>query len=118
MKLRRLYLLLAFVGAVVPYYFFFMYGVEDGFGPAGLLRAMASDALTLAFFSDVAISSVAFWPFLYREAQRHQIAYWWVLIVVNVVVGLSCALPLFLYLRRKKRDEMKRSYAYGAQPKA
>jgi len=40
-----------------------------------------------------------FWIFVNREAQRREIRVPWVYLVVNLLLGLSVGLPLFLYVR-------------------
>jgi hypothetical protein len=47
----------------------------------------------------VIVSSIALWVFIFREASKRSIRLWWICLVANLVVGVSLALPLFLWLR-------------------
>jgi len=55
------------------------------------------------------ISSVVFVGFLLRESRRYSIAHWWAYLVALATVGLSFALPLFLYARERGRETEARS---------
>jgi hypothetical protein len=57
----------------------------------------ASSADTVDLFT----SSFVFWIFLLKEGTKLQMKFLWVYIVVNLIIGLSCALPLFLGMRLK-----------------
>ncbi len=53
-----------------------------------------------AFFgADVVISSLVLWAFVYQETRQRRILLWWLCLVANLAVGVSLALPLFLWLR-------------------
>jgi hypothetical protein len=51
------------------------------------------------FAVDVLISILVFWVWSYADARQHQIKNWWVVLPAGFMVGLSLALPLYLYLR-------------------
>ena len=46
------------------------------------------------------ISSLVFWLSVYQESERCQIPNAWLFVVANLLVGVSFALPLFLYFRQ------------------
>lgn len=91
--MRTVYLLLAIVGAIVPYVFFTQYFARTGYGLGDFVAAGFANGAAGGFTADVLISSVVFWTWLVsRRAPRV-----WLYVLVNLGIGLSCALPLYLY---------------------
>ena len=93
--MRYAFLLLAIIGAVVPYIFFLMYFTEHGIALEDFIGALFSNGASGGFTSDVLISSLVFWLFLVKE----NVSRIWVYVLINLTIGLSCALPLYLYVR-------------------
>lgn len=103
--LQRFYLIAAIVGAIAPYATYFGYLAYFP-GTSGALGLVWGSAISSATLVDFTISCVVFWPFLIVEAKRLGIRHAWLLIPANLIIGLSFALPAFLYLR--ERTLMKR----------
>lgn len=99
--MSRIYLLLAILGAVVPYVFFIDWFRSQGFGLQDFVAGGFVNGAAGGFTADVLISSLAFWIWL---ASR-KTAQLWQYIVVNLLIGLSCALPLYLY-RQARASEL------------
>lgn len=96
---KTLYLLGAIIGTVVPYYFLIQFFLQNGFDLALFVQqAFASPAASM-FTVDLFISSFVFWVFLFAEGRRLSMSNLWAFVVLNLLVGLSLALPLFLYFR-------------------
>jgi hypothetical protein len=58
-----------------------------------------------AFFGvDVIVTSLVLWVFVYAEGRRLGMKHLWVYVVANLAVGVSLALPLFLYVRVSKLE--------------
>ena len=53
------------------------------------------------FTTDLLITSVAFWIWSFGEARAHGMKRWWAYVIATLVVGLSFAVPLFLYVRAR-----------------
>jgi hypothetical protein len=97
--MKRTYAILCLLGALLPYWFFLPFLLEHGLN-IPLLVAQIFATPTAAFFStDVLLSSLALWAFIYFETRKRPIKYWWLSVLANLVVGVSLALPLFLLLR-------------------
>ncbi|RIV80189.1 DUF2834 domain-containing protein [Aurantiacibacter xanthus] len=60
------------------------------------LSAGASAGLS----TDVLISIAVFWVWSRIDAQRHSVRNWWLVLPAGAFVGLSLALPLYLYFRQ------------------
>lgn len=93
--MKHLFLALAILGAVIPWAFLLGYFAEAGLGISGFLAALFANGAAGGATADLLIASVAFWVFLL--AQRAQRV--WLYILVNLTIGLSCALPLYFYFR-------------------
>lgn len=92
--MRAVYLLLAITGAVVPYTFYIPY-FSDGPGMGQILETLFSNGLTGGFTADLTIASITFWVFVFHSGVKRP----WLYVLLNLAVGLSCALPAFLFAR-------------------
>jgi hypothetical protein len=99
--MKTAYLILAVVGAIVPYIFFVQF-MASGAPPDAFVRQLFATAPAGGFTADLVITSIVFWIWSFGEARRLSMRGWWIYPVVNLAVGLSCAFPLFLYLREKR----------------
>jgi hypothetical protein len=109
MTTKHLYLTLALVGLIVPYYFLISFVLSHGLDGSAFLRQLFGTPISSFFATDLLISSVVFVGFLLRESRRYSIAHWWAYLVALATVGLSFALPLFLYARERGRETEARS---------
>ncbi len=104
--MRRLYLLLAIVGFVLPYYFFVSFVMANGLNLRLVLSQLFANNISSLFAIDLIISAIVFWVFLYRESQTCQMRNWWIYIVATLIVGTSFAWPLFLYFREGRIEAL------------
>lgn len=95
---RTVYLVLAVAGAVAPYVFFARFFAAEGVG-LGFVSALFANDASGGFATDLLISSVVFWAYVFAEARQGAVRRPWLFVVVNLTIGLSCALPLFLWAR-------------------
>jgi len=102
--MKTLYLLLAIVGLVVPYYFLAAFLLEHGFDLAPLVQQLFANRISTFFAVDLIIASLVFWVYVYQESARQQMPNAWLFILASLLVGLSFALPLFLYFRINPRS--------------
>ena len=99
---RAFFLIAAIVGAVLPYAFFVTHFWYDGFALGTFIRAVFVNPAAGGFAADLIVSSAVFWVFVFYEARARTIKHAWVFVLANLVVGLSFALPLFLFIREGK----------------
>ena len=100
--MRKLYLLLAVVGTILPLRYFIRFLMQNGLDLSLLLRQLFQNDISTAFGLDVIVSSVVLWLFVFSEGKRLGMKQLWVYIVCNVFVGVSMALPLFLFFREPR----------------
>jgi len=97
---KNLYLVLAIVGAAVPLAFFYQF-----FGDAsqpGFVSALFVNGAAGGFASDLLLSSVVFWLFMW--ARRSDGPSPWGFVALNLLIGLSCALPAYWYFDRRRAE--------------
>jgi hypothetical protein len=99
--MRNLYLALAVVGAVVPYLFFVPYFASAGLALPTFVGALFANGAAAGFTADLLISSGVFWIYLFSRAQGPTP---WPFIVLNLTIGLSCALPAYLYVMSRSQE--------------
>ena len=98
---RTILLWLAIVGAVAPWIFFARYIAVEG--AAGFVPALFVNGAAGGFTTDVLISSLVFWIFVFAEEKRGALSRPWLYVAINLAIGLSCALPLALTQWRPRR---------------
>jgi len=96
--MKKIYLLLAIVGTVIPYFFFLRHFEVVGYGLSDFITALFVNGAAGGFSADILISSSVFWCFMYSEKRVKKP---WVFIILNLFIGLSCALPAYLYFREE-----------------
>ena len=101
---KNIFLLLAILGFIAPYYFFLQVPVENGFDLPRLLQPLFANNLLRGVAVDLTVSVIVFWVFVFVEATRLQMKHTWAYLLATLLVGLSFALPLFLYFREMKLE--------------
>ena len=98
--MKSFYLILCVLGTVLPWWqlqqFFFDVG---GFDLLAFVGAAAENPVAAGFSIDIVISSVVFCTFIFGDGRRRGMTNLWVYVAANLLVGLSLALPLYLYRR-------------------
>ncbi|MFM1863123.1 MAG: hypothetical protein RLZ26_1645 [Pseudomonadota bacterium] len=99
--LRIVWLALALWGAVHPMYWFLRHMSETGTGLGGLIDAWYVNASTTGLTWDLTIAAVTLTVWIVAEtAVRRN---WEALIAIPATfcIGVSCGLPLYLFLRSR-----------------
>ena len=102
---KEIYLVLAVLGFVAPYLFFATFLLQYGFDLELFVRQMFETQIAAFFAVDVLISTIALMAFVFNEGPRLGMRNLWIYLVCNLIVGVSLALPLFLYFRERKLGE-------------
>jgi hypothetical protein len=99
--LRMIYLGLALWGAVHPMMWFLRYMRETGTGLSGLIDAWYVNASTTGLTWDLTIAAITLTVWILAEvyARRNWSAL--VAIPATFCIGVSCGLPLYLFLRTR-----------------
>lgn len=102
--MRWLYLTAAVAGAVLPLSQLFPFLSEHGPDVPLLFRQLFQTNASAFFGLDVIVSSVVLWLFVFSEGRRRRMRGLWLYVVCNLAVGVSLALPLFLFFRERRLD--------------
>jgi Terpene cyclase DEP1 len=100
--LRTIYLILFIVGSIVPTYFFIQFLNENSLDPNAFGKAIFASNPATNISSQVFISCLVFWVFMFSESKGKHVVRNILLVVLTFAVGLSSSLPLYLYLRENK----------------
>jgi len=104
MNYKTLYLLLAVTGGIVPYIFFIQFMQGNGLDLQAFVEALFVNGAAGGFSADLIIASVAFWVGMFELHRRDIGPAPWLYIVLNVIIGLSFALPFYLFVRHLLRS--------------
>jgi hypothetical protein len=86
-------------GLVIPYWFAAPFFLIHGPDFRLFVDEIFATRISTCFAADLILSSVIFLSWSRREAHARNIQGWWLVLLCNVVVGLSLALPLYLLKR-------------------
>jgi hypothetical protein len=101
-----LYLIAAILGTILPLSQFAPFLAMHGLDGKVFFEQLFQNHIATFFGMDVIVSSFALWLFVFSEGRRRGMKNLWFYVVCNLAVGVSLALPLFLFFReRKLKDE-------------
>jgi uncharacterized protein DUF2834 len=101
--MKNVYLLLAILGALVPVAFFLGLFHTEMVGVGGFIPALFVNSAAGGFTADLLITSVVFWVFMFNAQTGPKP---WIFIALNLCIGLSCALPAYLYRREVMQKQL------------
>jgi len=101
MNMKNIYLVLAIIGTVLPYMFFIPFVIEHGLNVTLFFSQLFENRISSFFGADVIVSSIVVISFVAHESKRSGVRNLWLPIAGTFLVGVSCGLPLFLYLKEK-----------------
>lgn len=104
MTRKHAYLVLAAIGFIAPYYFFISFLLAHGLDAGLFLRQLFGTPISTFFAVDLIVASVVFMVYLAQEGTRWSMKHKWVYLIALCTVGLSFALPLFLWAREAHRE--------------
>jgi hypothetical protein len=101
MTLRPLYLALAVVGAVVPMYHFVTWFTAEGWSLGGMIAAWNVNSATTGLVWDLTIAAVTLTVWVIAECVARRDWLGLVAVPATYCIGVSCGLPLYLWLRSR-----------------
>ncbi|TDF34627.1 DUF2834 domain-containing protein [Alteromonadaceae bacterium M269] len=95
--MKLFYLLFAIIGAVVPFIFFIDFFQTEA--QSDFIGALFVNGAAGGFSADLLITSFVFWIYMWKRKSNgpNPVPF----IFVNLFIGLSCALPAYLYFSMK-----------------
>ena len=116
MNRKNIYLFLCILGVAIPYSQFVPWVMENGLHVGMMARQLFSNRISAFFGLDVLVSSAVLVVFMRVEGKLARVRFRWLPIAGLCLVGVSLALPLFLYLRERALDENQATAQRGAAP--
>jgi hypothetical protein len=100
--MKPLYLLIAIAGSIAPW-FWLLQDPNALISPTLFMQKAFANNISSAIDNDLLISASVFFCFAWMELKRLKISRLWMLVYVGLTfgIGLSCALPFFLYRREQ-----------------
>ncbi|WP_372602619.1 DUF2834 domain-containing protein [Actibacterium sp.] len=99
--LRLIYLGLALWGAIHPMSHFIVWFGENGFGAGKLIDAWQANAASSGLMWDLTIAVIALTVWIIAETRVRKNWLALIAIPVSFFLGVSCGLPLYLFLRTR-----------------
>lgn len=99
--IRTVYLLLAIWGAIHPMYYFLQWFAAEGFDLGRMVDAWHANAASSGLVWDLTIAAIALTVFILSETVARKNWIGLIAIPATFGIGVSCGLPLYLYLRTK-----------------
>jgi hypothetical protein len=104
MSRKNVYLLLCVLGIAVPYSQFLPWLFQNGLDWRLFLASLAANRISLFFVADVLVSAAVLVVFMRKEFVRVKIRGSWITVVGLCLVGVSFAMPMYLYLRERESE--------------
>ena len=100
--MRVVYLALALAGLILPYSQLLPWVAVHGLDLPLLVRELLATRPGAFFALDVLVSAVVLLVFIAHEGRARALRPLWLPVAATCLVGVSCGLPLFLYLRERQ----------------
>lgn len=104
--LSSFYLVAFVVGTLTPLYFIANFiRKEGGIALSEFIDQLFANYAASTFSSDLLICSFIFWVFMVHDKKNKNLPNLLYFITLNLTIGLSSALPVYLYFRQKRNKE-------------
>ena len=102
MRLKTVYLVLCVLGVALPYWQIAPWLAANGLDVPLLFGQLFENRVGAFFGVDVFVSAAALLVFVGAEGGRLGVRARWLPVLALLTVGVSLALPLFLYMRERR----------------
>lgn len=103
--MKTVYLCLAIAGTLLPYGAFAPWLIEHGMDAAALVELASVNAISIGAWLDVIVVACTLVVFIIVDGAKHNVGYRYLSVFGTFVIGPSCGLPLYLYLKEHQRDK-------------
>lgn len=102
----RFYLVLTFLGILLPYGAFVPWLATHGLDIGLLFTEAVVNPISVFAWLDVLVAAVALLGFIVVDGQKHQVKYRHFAVLGTLSVGVSFGLPLYLYLKEQQMNKI------------
>lgn len=96
-----MFVVLAVLGAVLPLRYLVRFLFREGLNVSLFFHQLFQYDIPAFFAMDVFLSALTLLLFVFIEGRRRRMNALWVYVLCTMLVGVSFALPLFLYFRER-----------------
>jgi hypothetical protein len=107
MKAKTIYFVLCFIGAILPYWQFVPWVRHNGMNAPLFVHELFVNRISAFFGMDVLVSAVVLVAFVRVESRRLKIPRRWLPVLAVLTVGVSLGLPMFLYMREVRLEQVR-----------
>ena len=100
--MRHVYLVLTIIGAILPMYYFVRWFEKFGYDLGAMVEAWNVSDATTGLVYDLTVAAVALLVWIIAETIRTKAWLNLIAIPATFCIGVSCGLPLYLYLRTRQ----------------
>jgi hypothetical protein len=97
--MKAFLLVCCIAGIVIPYWFALPFFLIHGPNFGLFFEEVFGTRISSFFAADLIVASLIFLVWSWQDSRERKIGGWWVVLLANLVVGLSLALPLYLLKR-------------------
>ncbi len=102
--MRSVYFSLCVLGTALPCWELAAFVAEHGAAPILFVEQLFANHVSAFFGWDVIVSALVLWAFVFSEGPRSGMRRLWIYVACTLAVGVSLALPAFLYAREGVRS--------------
>ncbi len=107
MRPKHLYLFFCIVGIVVPFIPFAPFIHLHGLDIPLIFTQLFATPISSFFGLDVIMTTIVLWILVAVEGRRIGMKRRWAPVLASLTVGVSLGLPLFLYMRERRMEEVR-----------
>jgi hypothetical protein len=96
---KRFYALATVIGTVIPYFYFYQQLTNSEISLIPIINAIFATYASTGFVADLFIASFIFWIYIYKKVDTNL---FFIIVGINLIIGLSAALPFYLYKTYKE----------------
>lgn len=97
--MKRFYALATVIGTVIPYFYFYQQLTNSEISLIPIINAIFATYASTGFVADLFIASFIFWIYIYKKVDTNL---FFIIVGINLIIGLSAALPFYLYKTYKE----------------
>lgn len=102
--MKTFFLVAAIIGAIFPAVFFADFFIGEGMSLPRFISAAFANPAVGGLTADLLISSFVFWAFMFHRNRFAHGPSPYLFIALNLLIGLSCALPAYFYAQERQRE--------------
>lgn len=97
----KVFIILAILGFVLPYYFFISWIYENGVDFQLFISDIFANKLSSLFAVDVFISAISLMAIIWYDSKKYHLKYVYIPIIGTFTIGVSFGLPIYFLIRLK-----------------